>query len=149
MKSLFSSHHRIRRIAAWMLCAWLLAVATGIANACLLQLDHARHGHLVHAEAVAPDPAPDHAVGDEALPRVHQGHQAAPASAACLNFCSAEQTGLTKTGGEVPSALAPMPDAPPQAWAAAQADCGPRPRPACADPAHAPPVSIRFVRLTI
>lgn len=145
MKSLFSQH-RTRRIAAWMLCAWLMALATGIANACLLQVDHARHGHLVHAEAVASDPAPGLAVGGEG---VHDASPASPIPAACLSFCSAEQSGLAKSGGEAYSALAPMPDPGPQLWAAAPAASGLRPGPACADPAHAPPVSIRFLRLTI
>ena len=144
MKPLFSLR-RSRRIAAGLLFVWLLALATGIANACLLQVDHARHGHLAQAEAQTGPAAAHASAGQDAI---HE-HATSPASQACLNFCAAEQTGLTKTGGEVSAPPALGPAAVHAVGAALCALDGPRPRPALADPAQAPPVAIRFLRLTI
>lgn len=141
MKSFFS-HRNISRCAAVMLFVWLLALATGVANACLVQPEHARHGHPAHAEAQA-GTAKAHAANHE--------HEASPAGLACQNFCAAEQTGLPKSGGELLTPLSLLALAPgPAAWAAAPPSAAGTQRPGRAHPAVLqPPVAIRFLRLTI
>jgi len=146
MKSFFS-HRSTRRTAAVMLFVWLLALATGVANACLVQPEHARHGHAVHVEVQMGTVEARAAAGQAA----NHAHQTSPASQACQSFCAAEQTGVTKSAGELlpPLAvLAPMPG--PAAWAAASPAAMAGQRNGRAAPALVrPPVAIRFLRLTI
>ena len=130
MKPYFS-HRRTRFTAAVMLFVWLLALGTGIANACQVQEDHARHGHLSHQEA-----------GD---------HDTSPAKMACQDFCAAEQTGVVKQQTDAPAHLdvAPVPAS--MWWVAPLSADRPFSLPALDDPPPLaqPPVFIRFLRLTI
>lgn len=129
MKSFFS-HRRTRFTAAVMLFIWLLALGTGIANACLVHEDHARHGHLSRQDA-----------GD---------HDTSPAKKACQNFCAAEQTGVVKQKTDAPASLDVAPVLVSMWWVAPLSADRPFSLPAFDDPPLAqPPVFIRFLRLTI
>lgn len=152
MKSLFS-HRSTRRTAAVMLFVWLLALATGMANACLLQQAPARHGHTMAGLAATRTGAMEAAGGlpASAQARADDHEAASHATAACQNFCAAESSGLLNPQGAKTTLLA---DAPvllargvgllvPTAEHAAR-----RPNPS-APPGSAPPVAIRFLRLTI
>lgn len=152
MKSLFS-HRSNRRTAAVMLFVWLLALATGMANACLLQQAPAWHGHATAGFAATGSAGMASAGG---LPVSAQGraddHEAAShAKAACQNFCAAESSGLLSPQGAKTTGLADTPVLlargvgllVPMAERVAR-----RPNPS-APPGSAPPVAIRFLRLTI
>lgn len=129
MKSFFS-HRKTRFTAAVMLFVWLLAVGTGIANACLVHEDHARHGHLSHQEA-----------GD---------HDTSPAKMACQNFCAAEQTGVVKQQTDAPAHLDVALVMVSMWWVASALTDRASQMPAVDDPPLTePPVFIRFLRLTI
>ena len=129
MKSFFS-HRRTRFTAAVMLFVWLLALGTGIANACQVQEDHARHGHLSHQEA-----------GD---------HHTSPAKLACQDFCAAEQTGVVKQQTDAPVHLDVANALVSLWWVASLSADRPFPMAAVDDPPLAErPVFIRFLRLTI
>lgn len=150
----FFSHRTIRFTATMVLLVWLLALGTGFANACLVQEDHARHGHLSHQDADLPQTML-HGVADKhASTGGHSeglAHDTQSENETCQNFCAIEQSGLIKqpdpasahpdtvlmsaamwrlmpasAGHAVPMAAAP--DVP--GW------CG-------------PPIFIRFLRLTI
>ena len=113
-----------------MLFVWLLALATGIANACQVQEIHARHGHLSHEDA-----------GD---------HHISPAKMACQDFCAAEQTGAVKKQTDAPAYL-DFAHLLVSLWWVAPLSVG-RPFPMAAvddPPLTEPPVFIRFLRLTI
>ena len=79
MKPFFNPRRRTRFAAAVVLFIWLLVLSTGIANACRVAENHARHGHLSHHQE------------DTAL-----------AKAACQNFCSTEQTGAGRLATDLP-----------------------------------------------
>jgi hypothetical protein len=127
-----------------MLFAWLLVVGMGMANACLANEDHARHGHL-HAH--------DGTLADQSTARVQLDPNAqptSPAKATCQKFCAAAQSSVLKQQSHEPG---PM-DAglvPAIAWW----PVSPAPYRHCAwagqrDPAPSqPPVAIRFLRLTL
>lgn len=114
-----------------MLFVWLLALGTGMANACLVHEDHARHGHFSHQEA-----------GDR---------DTSTAKMACLDFCAAEQTGVVKQQTDAPAHL-DVALAQASMWCVAPLSADrPFSLPALEDPPpmEHPPVFIRFLRLTI
>lgn len=144
MKSFFS-HRTTRFTATVMLFVWLAALGTGIANACLAQDDHPRHGHLSPQGAVAT------AMLATTLDAMAIDPGKSSAKMACLNFCATGQTGVVKQQDDAPAhpddalALASL-------WwwmAPVPADRASR-QPVLGDPAWSePPVFIRFLRLTI
>ena len=149
----FFSQRSTRRTAAVMLLVWLMALATGMANACLLQQAPAGHGHATAGFAATGAAGMGSAGGLPASPQARaDDHEAASdAKAACQNFCAAESAGLLNPLGAKTPLLA---DAPvllargvgllvSTAERAAR-----RPNPS-APPGSAPPVAIRFLRLTI
>jgi hypothetical protein len=78
---MFSQRHRLRHVAAQWLLAWLLALAAGFVNACVLE-PAARHGIAStgqdqHATATLHD-------GQEE-PHGHPSHD--PGKAPCAKFC--------------------------------------------------------------
>jgi hypothetical protein len=136
-----------------MLFVWLMSFGIGVANACLIDQDHGsreygRHGHA--------------GISLDAIPKSHRAHEpvaassvhsdenrSAPEKVACLDFCADEQSTLVSghVDGPVHPELAPVlflsdllvpvsdQTAPPQAFA---------------NPTSwEPPVSIRYLRLTI
>jgi len=140
----FFAYRTTRFTATVMLFVWLLALGTGIANACLVQENHARHGHLGYQDTVV-TAMPAAAPGAMAV-----SHDASPGKMACQNFCAAEQTGVVKQKVDAPGhldaalVLASM-------WGVAPASAD---RvftlPVLGDPAWVePPVFIRFLRLTL
>jgi hypothetical protein len=130
-----------------MLFVWLLALGTGFANACLVQEDHARHGHLVH---LGHQDAGVTSMPVSGLDLMDDDHESSPEKKACQNFCAAEQTGVVKPPTDTPAHLdvalvrvSLPPVAPLQADRASQ-----RPDPGDPDGSQ-PPLFIRFLRLTL
>ena len=157
MNTLFG-YRKKRFAAAAMLFIWLLAVGTGIANACLVQEQHARHGHLDGRHAQA-GPLPFSATGRHGV--VHDLASATVSRAdgqedragviiACGNFCAAGQTGAIKHQVEKPAA----PDITPVLLGACWRD-PPSFDPICSPQRFRnsdwpdPPAFIRFLRLTL
>lgn len=98
MKSFFSIQ-RTRYTAAVMLFVWMISLGIGVANACLLQQDHgprdsfsqgpAGNDLTAHAEGVA---SQDHFAANP----VHSDeHTSSPEKITCLQFCVAGQSTLT------------------------------------------------------
>lgn len=151
MKS-FLSQRSTRRTAVVMLWVWLLALATSMANACLLPSPPAPHGHAAAGLFAATTVATGQAEGAPSAQQIceHEG-AASHAKAACQSFCAAESMGLVKPQGAKTVALAdlPLPLACGEGLPVAQAArAAPRPSPG-APPGGQPPVAIRFLRLTI
>lgn len=121
------SRRASRFTARVMLAVWLMALGLGVANACLAQDDHARHGHLQHA-------------GDQTP---------APAKLACQLFCASGQSSVLKEQGDAPQPLAAVL----LAAASWRADLRSPYRhvqwPMDDDAAPRPPDSIVFLRLTL
>ncbi len=138
------NRRRTRLTAVAMLFVWLLVVGMGIANACLANEDHARHGHLQHLDAT---------VADQSTAAAQLDPHAQPTSSAkatCQKFCTAAQSSVFKQQSHEPG---PM-DAglvPAISWWPAE----PSPyrhslRAMQRDSARShPPIAIRFMRLTI
>lgn len=152
MKSFFNQQ-KARCTAAAMLFVWLLALGTGIANACLVQVDHARHGHLSHHDTVLtalPVTALD---AIHASAKVHPGaidHNTSPGTVICQNFCAAEQTGMVKQQTDAPVHLDDALVLVSMWWVAPTSTDRAFQMPALGVPARIePPVFIRFLRLTI
>lgn len=93
------NRRRTRLTAVVMLFVWLLAVGMGMANACLANEDHARHGHLHHHGAAVADHLTAEPQHDEAA------QQTSTAKVACQNFCAAGQTGVLKQQSHEPAPL--------------------------------------------
>lgn len=155
MKSFFNQR-RTRYTVAVMLFVWLLALGTGIANACLVQEDHARHGHLSHQDAGVTSmtaTALDAMAGDHAPVEAHpdaDDHDTSAGKMACQNFCAAEQTGVVKQQNDAPAHLDDTLVLVSMWWVAPLSADRAFPMPALDDPRWTePPVFIRFLRLTI
>lgn len=136
-----------------MLFVWLMSLGIGVANACLLQQDHGRHGHARHSHSGPMSLTPmRHEVTPgrlAAAPAQVDQNDKSPEKLACSNFCVAAQSALVKDPMDgctapdmVPVAtlawllVPPVDQVPPLATLE---------RPTGSDP----PVSIRFLRLTI
>lgn len=139
-----------------MLFVWLLALGTGIANACLVQVDHARHGHLSHYAPVStamPATALEAMVIPHASAVGHLGavdHDTSDGHLACQNFCAAEQTGMVKQKIDAPAQLDAALVLASMGWLAPSLADRAFPMPALDDPPWTgPPVFIRFLRLII
>lgn len=127
-----------------MLFVWLLALGTGIANACLVQADHARHGHLGHRDA---DVASMTVTGLDAMA---DDHGTSADHLACQNFCAAGQTGVVKQPDDAPTHLDSALVLVSRWWVASLPIERAFPMPALDDPSRTEPsVFIRFLRLTI
>lgn len=145
MKACFTAR-RARLIATVMVWVWLLGVAMGLANACLLHPEGAGHGYpgSVSVAGVLQHDAHhhDHDAGNGTM---------SPAALACLSFCTAEQGALVKGKVQCDSLQAvdlapvhllggltlPRLELDLRAWPVRCSHC------------PDPPVSIRFLRLTI
>jgi hypothetical protein len=135
---------RTRLTAAAMLFVWLLVVGMGMANACLANQDHARHGHLHHHDEAAADE-----VAVEAQLDPH-AQPTPPAKKTCQTFCAAAQNSVFKQQSQEPAqtdealfvAIAWRPALPApyrhSPWAGQRNSTGPEPS-----------VAIRFLRLTL
>nr|WP_315493531.1 hypothetical protein [uncultured Rhodoferax sp.] len=135
MKTAFSYRH-IRYTAIVMLFVWLMTLGVGIANACLVSDAHGQTGSTQHVQGIP------HTEANERSPD--------PDKAVCLTVCAAEQTAVIKIkhfDNATDSQLAPI------AWAPALTivviDLNDRAAPSAVAIWREPPVSIRFLRLTI
>lgn len=157
-------HRRRLRHVTWVvLFAWVFALATGAANACVVTMagpatpsGHESHAHKAHGgggQGLAADEATVH---NHAL---HAGHehvdwhphpdQPDGGKAGCLKFCSDESSALSKNGNpdfaQIPAAflmdglkVEPVPTA--VAVAGLSLEC---------PSAHGPPLVICLLRLTL
>lgn len=135
MKSAFS-HRHTRYTAIVMLFVWLMTLGVGMANACLLSDTHGQTGSTQHVQVTSHPAADEHALD--------------PDEAICLTVCAAEQTATVKTkhfDNAADSQLAPIAWA--QALTIAAIDPNDRFAPFAVATWCEPPVSIRFLRLTI
>jgi len=140
MKSFFSVQ-RTRYTAAVMLFVWLMSLSVGVANACLLQQDRGPREYFSQGQA-----APAHVTTNTLN---FDDYISSPEKITCLHFCVAEQSTLITdhldgvapldlvpilflTGLPVPTTEQPFPT---QSFI----------RPSGSEP----PVSIRYLRLTI
>lgn len=135
MKTLFSRRNT-RYTAIVMLFVWLITLGAGIANACLLSDGHGHPGSVQQLQATA------HVEADE--------HAPDPDEAICLTVCAAEQTAAIKVkpfNNTADSQLALVAWAP--ALTVALVDPDDRSAPLKTETWRKPPVSIRFLRLTL
>ena len=85
MKSFFSVQ-RTRYTAAVMLFVWMISLGVGVANACLLQQDQGSREYFSQGQ-----PTTDHFAANP----VHSDeHTSSPEKITCLHFCVAEQSTL-------------------------------------------------------
>ena len=151
------SRRATRFTAGVMLAVWLMALGMGIANACLANDDHARHGHLDHQDgtsASAPATGHDAMPADQTTANAHPGSgdssPPSPDKVTCQNFCAAGQSSLLQQPADEPGTVitAPMlatswwPNLPPSdhrvLWSVQVDPAGSQPSP-----------PFRFLRLTI
>jgi hypothetical protein len=152
MKYFFSSR-RTRYTAAVMLFVWLMSLGIGVANACLVQhnpaedefLGHTRSGltskTTIERELALDNIAKAHVQADE--------NDKSPEKRVCLNFCAAEQNTLIKHHADalVAQDIAPGLSLTWLLMPALEPTLQPE---AFGSPAWSePPVSIRYLRLTI
>jgi len=135
MKPLFSRRNT-RYTAIVMLFVWLATLGIGIANACLPGDAHGHPGPVQQLQATV------HAEADE--------HAPDPDEVICLNVCAAQQSAAIKVKPFDNAADSRLPLI---AWAPALAialvDPDDRPTPLAVQTWREPPVSIRFLRLTL
>ena len=151
MKTLFCA--RLKRQTVFvMLFVWLMALGIGVANACLVQQDDHAREHSGHSHP-GNDPAEliEHMTLDP-LPTsyIHIDHKdPSLQKLACLDFCEAQQSAAVTdhTDGLADPGLAPVPFL---TGLLAPADHQMSPQEAFGIPTWSePPVSIRYLRLTI
>ncbi len=135
-----------------MLLVWLFALASGWANACVLQTAAAAPGEARDA-AHEHELVPLGAKGSAQAVVSHDepaGHDVDGARLLCQAVCDDEQSTLPKVATPSLPDLAAAPVLPIEAWSYGTA---PAPLPGGRPPAAAPPpepaVAIRFLRLTI
>jgi hypothetical protein len=152
MKSILSAQ-RTRYTATVMLFVWLMSLGIGIANACLLPQIHSGHEPLSHdrsgfwSEALV-----EHDAAWSSFAKVQAKNGAndqSPEKPLCLDFCAAEQNTLVKhhADGLVAQDLVPVLYL---TWLLVPGlDQTPQPEAFGRPTWSEPPVSIRYLRLTI
>ena len=147
----FRAHSRRQRHTVWvMLLVWLLALTTGVINACVLNIPTAvTRESLAESDAVHAWRAVVETQHHDGWLTLHK-HEQGGVHDSCLKFCDDESSALSK--GNTSSALDPgaamvttmqllrtlVPSA--------DIGTGPAPRPPTA---QGPPLVIRFLRLTL
>lgn len=96
MLSMTFARQHLRRTAAVALVAWVLALVSGLANACLL-------------ESGALDASPLNFAQRGELPIEHTHDRAEDAPAACLKFCADEASALAKSKASPADSAVPVP----------------------------------------
>jgi hypothetical protein len=134
-----------RSTAIAMLFVWLLVLGMGMANACLAEENHARHGHLQHHHDPGAEPATT-----EAQPDSHVS-PTSPEKAACQNFCADAQSSVCKQQSHEPGLMDPGVALTALArWQVSPVPYSPSLWALPRDPAWTEPsVAIRFLRLTL
>lgn len=151
MMNFWRQHRRASRIATAMLVAWLFALASSWANACLVQ-DRAPARGVVHGNAglvLATHTALGHA-HEQPGHEEPADHDSDGARQLCQSVCDDEQTTLPKVVAPSVLDLGPPGLVPTESWSfcAAQAQF-PSGCPLAAAPPPEASVAIRFLRLTI
>lgn len=91
---LFSTTRTKCNTAFFAMLVWLFALASGIANACLLEV-HGSNGYIPSAGFSATAEAPT-VVADQASAVVGHGHNSDTLKAPCLKVCDDESRSLLK-----------------------------------------------------
>lgn len=146
MKSFFSAQ-RTRYTAAVMLFVWLMSLGIGVANACVVQQDHGAREYFGHSRSGTDIEAllEGHAAPDE----LADGNTSSSEKIACQDFCMAQQSTLVTDhlNGLAHLALVPILSL---TGLPVPATDQPLPPEALEGPTWSePPVSIRYLRLTI
>lgn len=136
MTSFFSARHT-RYTAIVMVFVWLTALGVGMANACLVDVarEH-HHAPATHVQATHHEDADEQSIASD--------------KAVCLTVCDALQTAavkIQKLDAPLDSQTAPAAWLP--ALAIAVVDLHDRSAPLVSNAWCEPPVSIRFLRLTL
>ncbi len=135
MKSFFNSRHT-RYTAVVMLFVWLMTLGIGFANACLLEEALGHHASTAQVQATHHEDVDEQALESD--------------KAVCLTVCEVEQTAVVKfKQADVPSDLQAAPVAHFPALTVTVLDLNDRSVPSVVPDWREPPVSIRFLRLTI
>ena len=149
--NLFSSTRIKRRTAFAVLLVWLFAVASGVANACLLEVPEAPGTHAHVAMAFSAD-AGDPAAGSAGHVEARDGHDDDSRNSAppCLKVCDDGSTALLKLqAGVDPSGADTMPLVVVVWNAAAPVVSGPCWRVDVQPPPVGPPFRDRYCRLAL
>lgn len=152
MKPFFNAR-RTRYTTAVMLFVWLMSLGIGLANACLARQGDAGPDYFNPAHSGMTSEAltgHDVTLDRTGKVQVHADENVpSPEKSACVNFCAAEQNTLIKdqAGGPTAQAMVPVLFLTRLLMPAADQTCPPQ---AFASPnGSEPPVSIRYLRLTI
>lgn len=152
MKPFFNAR-RTRYTTAVMLFVWLMSLGIGLANACLARQGDAGPDYFNPAHSgMTSEALTEHDVTLDRLGKVQvhaDKNHPSPEKSACLNFCVAEQNTLIKdqAGGPTAQAMVPVLFL---TWLLVPAADQSYPPQAFASPnGSEPPVSIRYLRLTI
>ena len=147
--NLFSSTRTKRRTAFAVLLVWLFAVASGVANACLLEVSEAPGTHA-HAAMAGSAPVGDPAAVGAGHLEAGDGHDDSHASAPCLKVCDDGSTALLKLQAGVDLSDPGMPPLVAVGRnAAAPVVSGPCGRVDAQPPPAGPPLRDRYCRLTL
>ena len=155
--NLFASTRTQRRIAFAVLLVWLFAVASGVANACLLQASDGQPAPGVHAHGAMAASAASAASGDPtAVPAGHfeagDAHDDDTRAAAplCLKVCDEGSTALLKLQAPVDLSDPGMAPLVVVVWnPAASGTSGPCWRVDAQPPPAGPPFRDRYCRLAL
>ena len=155
MLNLPFTRRQLRQTASLTLFAWIFAILSGVANACLIQLNP--QGEL-GSSSWQVVPVAGETAGPATRPVRHVHHHGEDADgglgndsakAGCLKFCADETSGVTKSNAGQVDAPGPVCAAsvqwPPPAPVATTSQWLPIERPASVGP----PLFIRLLRLTI
>jgi len=147
---------RTRRNTAFaMLLVWLFALASGLANACLLEPNGVRDHGSTRSHPAATGTAPGMAWGHgEALPHDggDTGSDTGPAKESCLKACDDGSQTLLKHASSVDSAGPGLAQFVHAAWAAEEhvaLGCAPERAHDFQLPERGPPIRVLFSRLAL
>ncbi len=159
MPAFHFDRQRLRRTAWATLVVWLIALTTGVVNACVLApagLAERASGHLPHADVAVHGLQAGTPVGashgshlDHDQTAAHHGHGQGSGKLNCLKFCDGESSAIAKLklpvvdlGSSPLVAVAP--------WSVITATGSVDFRPSPERPgSQGPPLVIRFLRLTL
>ena len=146
---LFPNSRTRRSTAGVMLLVWLFALASGVANACLLEA-RGTHAHAVAAGAAATVEAPTISAGHAGAIASHHDDGVQAAKASCLKVCSEGSQVLVTPDFKVSHADCGPPIPIAVLWMPAAPVVLVHDRMDAAVPASAgPPIRVRFSRLAL
>ena len=144
------SHPRSKRSTAFVvLLVWLFAVASGIANACVLKA-HGNHAHVVAAEAFEAGHDHNAPAGHAHDADDHDGDESDISKAPCLKVCDDGTKLLIKQQASLDLGDPGSPFLVSVLWTTViPVATIPRQREGLESAAHGPPLRVRYSRLTL